>query len=65
MKLRICPRCNSPKVSAESFLFFLSGMYLCQNCGYKSSLFPEIEVKNVMDVKKIRLKKMKKRPMRR
>lgn len=45
MRLRTCPNCGSANVTQDAFLFFLSGMYFCKKCGYKSPLFPEIDVR--------------------
>ena len=53
---RICPKCKSTKVSMarEGFLSVM-GMtehYICDNCGFASPMFPEIDTSELDALKK-------------
>lgn len=60
MKVRICPRCNSPKIELDRRAWIQAAAlkaYACRNCGFGGYLFPEIEVKNLNELKKLKIKK--------
>jgi len=52
---RICPKCGSLDIRRETkeLLFDIAGVqpvFVCQNCGFSSSIFP---VKNLEEKKKL------------
>ncbi len=54
-EVRICPKCRSLKIRRESkeLLFDIAGVqpvFVCQNCGFSSSIFP---VTNLEEKKKL------------
>jgi transposase-like protein len=60
MRVKICPSCNSPNVKLDQAIWWSDRIYYCKRCHYRSSLFPEIEVKNLEELKKLKLKPIKK-----
>ncbi len=60
MNIRVCPRCNSPNVTLDHAIWWGDRIYCCKRCKYQSSLFPEIEVKDIKELKKLRLRPVKK-----
>ncbi|HLC67935.1 MAG TPA: hypothetical protein VJI12_03575 [archaeon] len=59
MHVRICPRCNSPNVEMEKLAFALGDRkWRCKSCSFESVLFPEITVKNLNELKKLRVKEI-------
>ena len=59
MKTKICPKCKSTDISLNiqtSAAYGAPQMWRCNNCGFESYAFPEIEKK----IKKIN-KKLKKK----
>ena len=40
--IRICPRCGSDEV--EMIAGGITGSWMCRNCGYCGSVFPEKEI---------------------
>lgn len=52
LRVRICPKCKSREISLVVGGQF--GQYECKNCGFRGSIFPEVEIKLK---KKIRKKK--------
>jgi len=57
MNVRVCPGCNSPNVVVDSLM---DRKYRCVNCGFVSTLFPEIIVKKLDEIKNLRVRKVKK-----
>ena len=56
---RICPKCESIDVRTDdkkglSFIGGISPEYKCNNCGFVSILFPEIEYDEILRKKKIK-----------
>jgi len=43
--VRICPRCGSKNVENEVKAFRMGQFYVCNTCGFRGSLFPEISKK--------------------
>ena len=59
MRIRICPRCNSPKIELDKRAWIQATavkLYVCRNCGHSGYVFPEIEIKNLDELKKIKVK---------
>ncbi len=58
--VQICPACNSKEISTDfsNPAAVASGVWInsktCQNCGYSSDFFPQIESRKVPRVKDIR-----------
>jgi len=54
--VKICPRCKSIQIKMELISGWFIGLppsFKCQDCGFRSKFFPEIEVeKNNKDGKK-------------
>lgn len=64
MRLTICPKCNSPKVELDRRAWVQATalkIYVCKKCGFSGNLFPTIEVKNLSELKKLKIKKFKKK----
>ncbi|MEM2956357.1 MAG: hypothetical protein QW041_02175 [Candidatus Pacearchaeota archaeon] len=64
MKAKICPKCYSLHIKIRWQSFWFAGFpatYSCLDCGYKSYVFPKIELtkKNVTKLIKLRNKKLK------
>jgi uncharacterized metal-binding protein (TIGR02443 family) len=45
MKIRICPQCQQDEVMLVAGGSV--GMYECKECGFRSSIFPEMEIEEV------------------
>ncbi|OIO40335.1 hypothetical protein CO154_01380 [Candidatus Pacearchaeota archaeon CG_4_9_14_3_um_filter_31_7] len=49
--VKICPKCNSldVKIDMQGALvaFGLPAIYICNDCGFKSYIFPEIDLNEV------------------
>ncbi len=53
--IRICPKCKSVNVKKEITPLSAAGVpeeWVCNNCNFRSYLFPEIELKNKTTTKK-------------
>jgi transposase-like protein len=60
MNVRICPRCNSRDIEMEKLSFALGDRkWRCKSCSFESVLFPEITVKNLGELKKLKVKRIK------
>lgn len=60
MHVRICPNCNSPNVEVKQSLLWVGDrIYVCKRCWHESTLFPEIFVKSLKDLEKLKLKPLK------
>ncbi len=64
MKLKVCPKCGSTNIDykptvLESSLGSALHTHRCNNCGYESKLFLEIDEKNFKENKKSQIKKYK------
>ena len=60
MNVKVCPRCNSPKVELDRRAWIQATalkVYVCKNCGLGGYLFPEITVKSLNELKKLKVKK--------
>ena len=65
MQAKICPKCHSLHIRARWQSFWFAGFpstYECLDCGFKSYIFPKIELtkKNVAKLVKLRKKHFKK-----
>lgn len=59
MKAKICPKCHSLNIRARWQSFWFAGFpstYECRDCGFKSYIFPRIELTKANVNKLIRLK---------
>lgn len=65
MHVRICPNCNSPDIVLDHAIWWGDRIYYCKRCHFRSSLFPEIVVKDARELKKLRLKPVRKNRGRR
>ena len=43
MGVKICPKCKSKEIKLVAG--GIVGLYECKKCGFKGSIFPEIEIK--------------------
>ena len=62
MRVVICPKCNSPNIELDKRAWIQATavkLYTCKNCGHGGYIFPEIEVKNLNELKKLKIKKVK------
>ena len=53
-KINICPRCGSTDIKIEMGPLVGTGKpnpYVCQNCGFSSMFFPEIDNEKAKEVK--------------
>mgnify|MGYP001582633520 CR=1 FL=1 len=61
MNIRICPNCNSPNTEVKQSLLWIGDrIYHCKRCHFESTLFPEIMVKNLNELRKLKLRPLKK-----
>jgi len=44
---RICPRCDSTRVTRTFGRRYISAYFFCQDCNFESPLFPEISAKEL------------------
>ena len=49
MRVKTCPNCDSVEISVDSTIWWGDNIYYCKKCGYRSKVFPVIDV----DMKKI------------
>ena len=49
--VKVCPKCNSLNLKVDSTLIFLGAPsnYICKECGYTDSFFPEVEITKVKE----------------
>lgn len=59
MNVKLCPHCNSLSLKLDA-AFWGDRIYVCNSCGYRSPLVAEITVKNTTELKKLKVKKMRK-----
>ncbi|MCP3682510.1 MAG: hypothetical protein GY861_07445 [bacterium] len=55
--VKICPKCNSPDVFIDSDdkIWAATGIisnFVCNNCGFRSKIFPEVEVSELKNLDK-------------
>ncbi len=59
LSIKFCPRCNSEDI--QMVAGGIIGTWVCKNCGYSGSIFPEKEIvgseQKEIDIKKIGKKK--------
>jgi len=58
--IRVCPKCGSKNVDRDVGTYDIAPFYVCKSCGYGSSLFPEISIK---EAKKLKEKPIKYSPI--
>ncbi|MBN1503230.1 hypothetical protein JW930_06845 [Candidatus Woesearchaeota archaeon] len=56
VKIRICPKCKSASIREEStrgmnFIAGIQPLYICKKCGYTGAIFPEIDEKELYNIK--------------
>ena len=59
-RVTICPRCNSPNIELDKRAWIQATavkLYICRNCSFSGYIFPVIEIKNLNELKRLRVKK--------
>ncbi len=55
MNINICPKCRSSDyyiINDNGLITGQNGMYVCNNCGFRGTIFPQIDSDNIHKFKK-------------